>query len=239
MVSGRHPVLIDHFLEDAVEFDVDAVCDGSEVLIGGIMQHIEEAGIHSGDSFAVLPPWKTSAARAGGDARRHPAHRPRAGRGRPREHPVRQLRGRGARAGDQPPRLAHRALPREGHRPGPGAHRHPLHAGHRPGRPGRGRARRPQAHLRQGAGVPLPALPPHRPPAGPGDEEHRRGDGHRPRLRRGLRPRPAGHRPGPAHRGHRVRLGQRPRQGRVPAHRPRPARPGLRGDRHRGHAPSS
>ncbi len=62
LVSGEHPVLIDQFLEDAVEFDVDAVCDGTDVLIGGIMQHIEEAGIHSGDSFAVLPPWKTSAA---------------------------------------------------------------------------------------------------------------------------------------------------------------------------------
>jgi carbamoyl-phosphate synthase large subunit len=60
-VSGPHPVLIDKFLEDAVEFDVDAVCDGREVLIGGIMQHIEEAGIHSGDSFAVLPPYKTTA----------------------------------------------------------------------------------------------------------------------------------------------------------------------------------
>ena len=60
MISGRHPVLIDEFLEDAVEFDVDAICDGREVLIGGIMQHIEEAGIHSGDSFAVFPPWKAS-----------------------------------------------------------------------------------------------------------------------------------------------------------------------------------
>jgi carbamoyl-phosphate synthase large subunit len=58
--SGKHPVLIDQFLEDAVEFDVDAVCDGREVLIGGIMQHIEEAGIHSGDSFAVYPPNKTT-----------------------------------------------------------------------------------------------------------------------------------------------------------------------------------
>ena len=59
-VSGEHPVLIDQFLEDAVEFDVDAVCDGTDVLIGGILQHIEEAGIHSGDSFAVLPPFKTT-----------------------------------------------------------------------------------------------------------------------------------------------------------------------------------
>jgi carbamoyl-phosphate synthase large subunit len=61
-VSGKHPVLIDQFLEDAVEFDVDVVCDGSEVLIGGILQHIEEAGIHSGDSFAVFPPFKTTPA---------------------------------------------------------------------------------------------------------------------------------------------------------------------------------
>ena len=57
-VSPEHPVLIDRFLEDAVEFDVDAVCDGERVIIGGILQHIEEAGIHSGDSFAVLPAYR-------------------------------------------------------------------------------------------------------------------------------------------------------------------------------------
>ncbi len=55
-VSRRHPVLIDRFLSDAVEIDVDAVCDGREVLIGGIMEHIEEAGVHSGDSACVIPP---------------------------------------------------------------------------------------------------------------------------------------------------------------------------------------
>ena len=54
-VSGDHPILIDKFLENAFEFDVDALCDGKTVLIGGIMQHIEEAGIHSGDSSCVLP----------------------------------------------------------------------------------------------------------------------------------------------------------------------------------------
>ncbi|MCU0644900.1 MAG: carbamoyl phosphate synthase large subunit, partial [bacterium] len=54
-ISPDHPILIDHFLEDAFEVDVDAVCDGKDVLIGGIMQHIEEAGIHSGDSSCVLP----------------------------------------------------------------------------------------------------------------------------------------------------------------------------------------
>ncbi|MCB0165923.1 MAG: carbamoyl-phosphate synthase large subunit, partial [Anaerolineae bacterium] len=57
---GR-PILLDHYLEDAFEVDVDAVSDGQQVVIGGIMQHIEEAGIHSGDSACVLPPYKISA----------------------------------------------------------------------------------------------------------------------------------------------------------------------------------
>jgi carbamoyl-phosphate synthase large subunit len=55
-LSPEHPVLVDRFLEDAIEIDVDALCDGSEVYIGGIMEHIEEAGIHSGDSACALPP---------------------------------------------------------------------------------------------------------------------------------------------------------------------------------------
>ncbi len=56
-VSPDKPVLIDRFLEDAFEFDVDAVADGEDVVIGAIMEHIEEAGIHSGDSAAVIPPY--------------------------------------------------------------------------------------------------------------------------------------------------------------------------------------
>jgi carbamoyl-phosphate synthase large subunit len=54
--SGKHPILIDQFLEDAVEVDVDTLADGETVVIGGIMEHIEEAGIHSGDSACVIPP---------------------------------------------------------------------------------------------------------------------------------------------------------------------------------------
>jgi carbamoyl-phosphate synthase, large subunit len=54
-VSRNHPVLIDSFLQNAVELDVDAACDGEDVLIGGIMEHIEEAGVHSGDSACVIP----------------------------------------------------------------------------------------------------------------------------------------------------------------------------------------
>jgi len=57
-VTEGHPILIDQFLEDAFEFDVDALSDGNEVYIGAIMQHIEEAGIHSGDSACVLPPYR-------------------------------------------------------------------------------------------------------------------------------------------------------------------------------------
>ncbi|MFN8442002.1 MAG: carbamoyl-phosphate synthase large subunit [Caldilineaceae bacterium] len=59
-VSGDRPILIDQFLEDAFEIDVDAIADKERVVIGGIMQHIEEAGIHSGDSACVLPPYKIS-----------------------------------------------------------------------------------------------------------------------------------------------------------------------------------
>jgi carbamoyl-phosphate synthase large subunit len=55
-LSPAHPVLVDRFLEDAIEIDVDALCDGAEVYIGGVMEHIEEAGIHSGDSACALPP---------------------------------------------------------------------------------------------------------------------------------------------------------------------------------------
>ena len=57
-VTEGHPILIDEFLEDAFEFDVDALCDGHSVHIGAVMQHIEEAGIHSGDSACVLPPYR-------------------------------------------------------------------------------------------------------------------------------------------------------------------------------------
>src|SRR5207244_5966004 len=55
-VSPAHPILIDRFLEDAIEADVDALCDGTDVYIGGVMEHIEDAGIHPRDSASVLPP---------------------------------------------------------------------------------------------------------------------------------------------------------------------------------------
>jgi len=62
VVSSQHPVLVDKFLKDAIEVDVDAISDGETTIIGGIMEHIEEAGIHSGDSSCVLPPHSLSPA---------------------------------------------------------------------------------------------------------------------------------------------------------------------------------
>ncbi|MBN2569596.1 MAG: carbamoyl-phosphate synthase large subunit, partial [Deltaproteobacteria bacterium] len=57
MASPDHPILIDRFLEDAIEIDVDAISDGRDVIIGGVMEHIEHAGVHSGDSAMVIPPY--------------------------------------------------------------------------------------------------------------------------------------------------------------------------------------
>lgn len=59
-VSSEHPLLLDHFLDDAIEVDVDAICDGEAVFIGGILEHIEQAGVHSGDSSCVFPPHSLS-----------------------------------------------------------------------------------------------------------------------------------------------------------------------------------
>ena len=53
-VSHESPVLLDRFLDDAIEMDVDAICDGTEVLVGGLMQHIEQAGVHSGALFRLM-----------------------------------------------------------------------------------------------------------------------------------------------------------------------------------------
>ncbi len=59
-LSPEHPILVDDFLEDAIELDVDAICDGTDVYIGAIMEHIEQAGVHSGDSACIIPPLSIS-----------------------------------------------------------------------------------------------------------------------------------------------------------------------------------
>ena len=60
-VSGESPVLVDQYLRDAIECDVDVLCDGTDIVVAGVMQHVEEAGVHSGDSACTLPPYSLSA----------------------------------------------------------------------------------------------------------------------------------------------------------------------------------
>ncbi len=64
-VSRKHPVLVDKYIANATEVDVDAICDGEEVYIGGVMEHIEQAGVHSGDSYCVIPPRTLTGDRVG------------------------------------------------------------------------------------------------------------------------------------------------------------------------------
>ena len=76
-ISPEHPVLVDRFLDDAIEIDVDALCDATgEVYLGGVMEHIEEAGIHSGDSACALPPITLAALAPGRGAPRTPRRSP-------------------------------------------------------------------------------------------------------------------------------------------------------------------
>ena len=109
--SQERPVLVDHFLEDATEVDVDALCDGEDVLIAGIMEHIEEAGVHSGDSVpaccrrsrypeATLQTIRDYTVRLASALQRH----------RPDERAVRDPARHGVRARSESARLAHRAL---------------------------------------------------------------------------------------------------------------------------------
>ena len=108
-VAPEHPVLIDSFLEDAFEADVDAIADGTRCVIGGVMQHIEDAGIHSGDSACVLPPVPHHRGAGAGDAPAHPRLRGAAGRGRAHQRAVRHQERRRLRARGEPARLAHGA----------------------------------------------------------------------------------------------------------------------------------
>ena len=227
-LSPEHPVLVDRFLEDAIEIDVDALCDGTEVYIGGIMEHIEEAGIHSGDSACALPPVTLGRSDIDIGATGHRGHRPRDRRGRSAQRAVRAQGRRALRAGGQP--AASRTVPfvskatavplaKACARIMLGATIAPSCAtracwrdrrrrqDHRAQRAGRG----------EGSGPAVPPVPQGRRragrlAAGPGDEVDRRGDGHRPRLRQRVRQEPDRRLRFAARRGHRVRVGGQPGQ---------------------------
>ena len=123
--ARRREIFLDRFLENAIEVDVDAICDGEDVWIGGIMQHVEEAGIHSGDSACVLPPHSLGARDARRDPRGHARHRARARRRRADQRPVRRARRRPLRDRGQPARVADGAVRLQGDRAAAGQARLP------------------------------------------------------------------------------------------------------------------
>ena len=249
-LSPEHPVLVDRFLEDAIEIDVDALCDGTEVYLGGIMEHIEEAGIHSGDSACALPPVTLGRSDIEQRPTGHRGHRARDRRGRSAQRAVRAEGRRALRAGGQPAGQPHGAVRLQGHRRPAGQGVRANHAGrdHRPaarrGRAGADRRRRQDRAQRtgrcEGSGAAVPPVPQGRRragrlAAGPGDEVDRRGDGHRPRLRQRLRQEPDRRLRFAAGRGHGVRVGGQPGQAVSGLPGETAGRPGFPGAGHRGH----
>ena len=169
-ITDDHPVLVDRFLDDAIEIDVDALCDGTEVYLGGVMEHIEEAGIHSGDSACVLPPITLGRS----DIAKVRAHTEAIALGvGVRGSAERAVRAQGrdaVRAGGQPAGVPDGAVLVQGHRGAAGDGRGPDHAGrHHRRTAGRGHAAGPRgrrlaagrrAGRGQGGGAAVPPVPP-------------------------------------------------------------------------------
>ena len=127
--SEQRTIYLDRFLENSIEVDVDALCDGDDVWIAGIMQHVEEAGIHSGDSACVLPPHTLGDEMLDADPRTDDRDRPRARRRRPAQRAVRDPRRRPAvRDRSQSTGVADGAVRLEGDRAAAGQARLPDHA---------------------------------------------------------------------------------------------------------------
>ena len=233
-VSGDSPVLIDQYLRDAIEVDVDAICDGHDVVIAGVMQHIEEAGVHSGDSACSLPPYSLAAEIVAEIERQAKAL-------------AFALKVVGlmniqfaVKDGDRLPdrgqsaRLADGAVRRQGDRR---AHRQDRGAGDGRREAGRSAADPPRGrpYCGQGSGLPLRPLPRDRSRALAGNEIHRRSDGNRERFSDSLSEGSAGGGARPADCGHSVRVGQGQRQGDDRRTGADFACHGLLGDRHGRH----
>ena len=181
------PALVDRFLEGALEIDVDALCDGVSVHIGAVMEHVEEAGIHSGDSSCVLPaPSLDDDDLRGGLPGRAPA-RARARRRRPAQRPARARRRRGLGDRGQPARLPHGAVREQGDRAQPRRRGRPARRRRAAARARAARGAPPGARQREGGGAAVRPLPRLRPRARAGDALDRRGDGERRRPPDGLR----------------------------------------------------
>ncbi len=185
MEQAHGRVLVDRFLENAVEIDVDALSDGEETYVAAVMQHVEEAGVHSGDSACVLPPPSLGAAESAEI-----------------DEVVRRL----GQALGQPPRLTHHSVREQGDRREPRRGRMPARSGRDARRSAATRrpVPPPGARLRQGCGAALRAVPRKRPCARPGDALDRRSNGDGRRLPDRLRQGGARRGPSASDRGHRV-----------------------------------
>ncbi len=114
-ISPDRPVLVDRFLDDAIEIDVDALYDGSELFLGGVMEHIEEAGVHSGDSACALPPITLGGLGDPAHPRVDRSHRQGRRRTRAHQHPVRAELRHPLRHRGQPARVAYGPVRLQGH----------------------------------------------------------------------------------------------------------------------------
>ena len=181
----EHPLLLDRFLENAIEVDVDALCDGDECFVAAVMQHVEEAGVHSGDSACVIPPM--SLGQHMQDEIRETSKRIALELGVIGLINIQYAVADGElyRHRGEPPRLANRPLRLEGGRRSAGEAGLPADAGREGRRPRP--ARRPHGpRQRQGGRPAVRPLRRSRRDARPRDAEHRRGHGHRRRLPDGL-----------------------------------------------------
>ena len=241
---GKNPLLFDTYLSGAIEVDVDCLCDGKTTFVSGILEHIEEAGIHSGDSACSLPVHSLPAETVD-ELERQTAALARAlnvGGLMNVQYAIKdgtifvlEVNPRASRTVPFVAKTIGRPIAKIAAR---------IMAGESAGRrlrPLRRQARRaqPRPHRGQGSGVPLRPLPRRRHPARPGNALDRRGHGPRPRFRAGLRQEPARRRRRPAALRHAVRLGARRGQAGHTAGGQAAGRPRLQGAGDLGHRSAS
>ncbi len=173
VVDPDRPVRIDRYLE-GIEVDVDAIADGETVLIPGLLEHVERAGVHSGDSVGMFPPQTVSVVGPGADRRRHGPDRSGAGRARPGQRAVHRPRRRGVPDRGQPAGQPDGAVHEQGDRRSDGEARGPDRPGRDAGGDGVGEraARAAAAGRGQGAGLLHGQAAWRGPVGGPGDAVH-------------------------------------------------------------------
>ncbi len=230
----EHPLLLDRFLEDAIEVDVDALSDGVDCVLAGVMQHVEEAGVHFGRLGMRATADEPRRGDARPDRRYDSRHGARARGDRAHQHPVRGRGGRALRDRGQPAGFADGPVREQGDRRPDRQDRMPPDArrsARRPGRSGDAAGSR----LGQGGGAAVLAIHGHRQRPRAGDEEHRGGDGRRRGLPGGIRQGAVGGGGQAAELGDGFHHGHRQRQGGRDPARDSFLRPRIPDRRHRRH----